>query len=154
MVDGWLIQVGVLGGLGLAVMLVWPWWRWQGVAPRYRAWGFTIGLAAVLPAAVWWETGGDLAGALAGMGAFALGGWLVWGQWQRADERKRRAFEHTLTQLLTGQKAWDAPTIRYLVRTAAPEALPRLRATLRYMYQSQPELRPLLAPFVEHDSSQ
>jgi|GEM_PF-4328984 len=147
MTNGWLLPMGVILGLGLAVMLVLPWWR--GVAPRYRAWGFTIGLAACCPAAVWWETGGNLPGALAGMGAFALAGWLVWGQWQRVCERQTQAFEQTLTQLLTGQRAWDAPTLRYLVRTAAPEALPRLRATLRYMHQTQPELRPLLAPFLE-----
>lgn len=147
MLDGLMGNVEMVIELGLVVALVAPWWR--PLSPDYRTWGLTVGLGAILGTGVWLETGNTLPGAMAGAGAFALGGLILWPQLHRSHAKHQHDFEQTLTQLLTGQRAWDAPTLTQLFRTAPPSELPRLRATVRYMYVHEPELRPLLAPFLE-----
>lgn len=149
MVLEWLGHLGTVGGVGLAVALVAPWWRWQHLSWGYRAWSLTVGLGAILGTGVWLETGSTLPGAMAGAGAFALGGLCLWPQLQRARQRQQQRFEQTLTELLTGQRAWDAPTVTQLFRIAPPGELPRLQATVRYMVAQEPALRPWLAQFVE-----
>jgi len=147
MLDGLIGNLERVVGLGLAVTLVAPWWR--PLSPDYRTWGLTVGLGAILGTGVWLETGNTLPGAMAGAGAFALGGLILWPQFHRSNAKQKHYFEQTFTQLLTGQRAWDAPTLTQLFRTAPPSELPRLRATVHYMYAHEPALRPLLAPFLE-----
>ncbi|WP_157776123.1 hypothetical protein [Gloeomargarita lithophora] len=141
--------MGTVVGLGLAVALVAPWWRGRPDSPFSPAWGFTVGLAAIIGTGIWLESGMTLPGAMAGAGGFALGGLLLWPQFHRSTQRQHRQFEQTLSALLTGQRAWDAPTLTHLFRTVPPAELPRLQATVRYLYQNQPELRPLLSHFLE-----
>ncbi|MEN9215351.1 MAG: hypothetical protein Q6J44_06830 [Gloeomargarita sp. DG02_4_bins_56] len=143
MLQEWLGNGGTVLGLGVALALVTPWLRGLG------AWGVTVGGAALLGTAVWWEMGMTVPAALAGAGFFALGGWWLWPQLQGSSGQPSREFNQTLTALLTGERAWDAPTLTRLFRIAPPAELPRLRATLRYMQQQQPELRSLLTPFLE-----
>lgn len=144
--DGWLGNLGTVVGLGVAVAMVIPWLRWRrdGIS---RTWGLTVAVGAVFATGVWLETGTTLPGALAGAGVFALGGWWLWPHLYPAQPHQ--TFDQTLTELLTGQRAWDAPTVTQLFRMAPPSELPRLQATVRYMVEQEPELRPLLTPFLE-----
>ncbi|MEN9208380.1 MAG: hypothetical protein Q6L50_06070 [Gloeomargarita sp. GMQP_bins_120] len=137
-----------LAGLMVAMGFVLPWLQeWQR-ASHYRVWTVTVGLASLTAVGLWWETGLSAPGAIAGAGAFALGGLVAW-QGLARPERQRVLFDQTLTQLLTGQQVWDGPTVERLSRLAPPEERPRLQATLRYLYEQHPELRATLAPFVE-----
>ncbi|MCS7031884.1 MAG: hypothetical protein NZL92_10195 [Gloeomargarita sp. SKYG116] len=135
-------------GLGLAILLVLPWLQEWLRSPRYRLWGWTVSLASLAGVGVWWETGMTVPGVFASAGAFALGGLLSW-HWLGPPDRNRAAFTQMFHQLLTGQRAWDEPTVKRLFRLAPPDELPRLQATIRYMHAHYPELRAVLAPFLE-----
>ncbi|MEN9216570.1 MAG: hypothetical protein Q6K90_04500 [Gloeomargarita sp. HHBFW_bins_162] len=143
MFDEVLANAGTVLGLGVAVVLVAPWVRGLGI------WGVTVGVAALAGTGVWWEMGMNLPGAIAGAGAFGLAGLCLWPQVDRANRNHHRQFTQMVTELLTGQRAWERATLTQLFRLAPPEELPRLRATVRYMAEQHPELRSLLTPFLE-----